>query len=651
MRTIRSLLLLLPFPMIASAQAPCELRIPPGAPLPGSLPVLEAMRGGGPQVVVPTMVHVHYGGDLLPIGALQVQAWLAQCNEDLRAQGAQIAEVVPAFQGLIGDAGIELRLATRDADGNCMSGIRYHYYNLGTEQPAIVENTLDTRGYLNIHVRSGNSFTTLPGPVTNPYDPYDVIMISPAQAGLSGHTLAHEVGHWFGLYHVWGTAPTTGACGDDNIADTPITAGSQLDCILDQAECAPGVVENVQNFMDYSNCRLMFTQGQAAHMLGVANDAGLVRNNLVTEANLLATGVTDPSSCPITAAMHYRATVGCGATTLSFRAMAEHALADSVRWTFTGGTPATSTDDHAEVTYTSSGSFPVQLIVHGGGGSATINTIVNVDVPSPTGNGLAVVTEFPFTQGFESGFSLPHPNMVAVDNGPATWQPFTQAGFASERSLYVPAQFTTQGDTIDLVLGNFDLSTLVQPTVRFKVAISFHELAGWTRLELRFRDLCSNIFQGNPWANWQFYDMGSDQGINYVPSDDSQWRELTYTYWVWSMATGAELTLRVVRNPMFAGNVPEAIYIDDLYVGELPVVTGADEAGTEALASLFPNPTRGAFTIEARDAGMLTVTDALGRTITQRRVNAGRTSIDEALAPGTYLVRLEQGRTQRLVVH
>ena len=650
MRSIRSLLLLFPIPIIANAQAPCEPRIPPGAPLPGTLASVATARGGGPQFVVPTVVHVHFGGDLLPIGALQVQAWLAQCNEDLRALGPQIAEVVPEFQDLIGDAGIELRLATRDEDGNCMSGIRYHYYDIGTEQPAILQNTLNTRGYLNIHVRAGNSFATYPGPVTNPYDPYDVIMISSGQASLGGHTLAHEVGHWFGLYHVWGTAPTTGACGDDYIADTPITAGSQLDCNLDQAECAAGVVENVQNFMDYSNCRLMFTQGQAAHMQSVANDASLVRNILFTEANLLATGITDPSSCPITAGMHYRATVGCGATTLSFRAMAEHALADSVRWTFAGGAPATSTDDHAEVTYTSSGSFAVQLIVYGGGTSATVNSMVNVDVPNPTGNGLTLLTEFPFTQGFESGFALPHPNMVAPDNGIATWQPFVEAGYASDRSLYVPALFSAQGDTIDLVLGNFDFSTLVQPTVRFKVATSYHALANWSKLELHFSDLCSNIFQGNPWAIWQLYDMGTDQGPNYVPSEDSQWRELTYTYWVWSQATGAELKLRLIRNPMGPGTVPEALYIDDLYVGELPVVTGMEEANADDGLSLSPNPTSGAFTIAARDGGVLSITDALGRSILQQRVHAGRTTISEALAPGTYLVRLGDGRAQRMVV-
>jgi PKD repeat protein len=645
-----SLILLAPF-IFAKVLAQCELRIPIGAPLPGSLSTIGAARGGGPQYVVPTVVHVHYGGDLLPIGALQVQAWLVQCNADLRALGPQIAEVVPEFQGVIGDMAIELRLATRDEQGNCMSGIRYHYYNIGTEQPAILQNTLNTRGYLNIHVRGGSSFATLPGPISNPYDPYDVVMVSSGQANLNGHTLAHEVGHWFGLYHVWGTAPTTGACGDDYIADTPITAGSQLDCILDQAECATGVVENVQNFMDYSGCRVMFTQGQAAHAIGVLGNTDLVRNSLVTEQNLLAAGITDPSSCPISALMHYRTSIGCGATALSFRAMAEYALADSVRWTFTGGTPAASTEDHVEVTYTSSGSYPVQLIVYGGGTSATVISMVNVEVPNPTGNGLALITEFPFTQGFESGFTLPNPNMVAVNNGIATWQPFVQAGYASDRSLYVPALFGTQGDTIDLVLGNFDLSTLVQPTVRFKIASSYHALANWSKIELHFRDLCSTIFMGNPWAIWQLNEFATDHGPNYMPSDDSQWQELNYTYWVWSQATGGEIKLRLIRNPMGAGTVPEAVYIDDLYVGELPLVTGLDDAPTHPSFALAPNPTNGAFVIELRQATMLTIVDALGRTVHQQRIGAGRTSISEALAPGAYLVRLEDGRVERLVVH
>ncbi|HRH39765.1 MAG TPA: M43 family zinc metalloprotease, partial [Flavobacteriales bacterium] len=261
MHVLRAAFIVIGLAVVARSLAQCEVRIPPGAPTWLNAVQREGERGGAPLYVVPTVVHVYYGGDLLPIGILQVQDWLAQCNADLRGWSEQIGDVVPEFAGIVGDMNVELRLATRDEQGDCMSGIRYHAYDPGQGNPPVLENTLDTRHYLNIHVAGGQSFATLPAPVTDPYDANDVIMITPSQASLEGHTLAHEVGHWCGLYHVWGTSPTTGDCGNDYIADTPTTDGSQLDCILDQSECAPPIVENVQNFMDYSSCRIMFTQG------------------------------------------------------------------------------------------------------------------------------------------------------------------------------------------------------------------------------------------------------------------------------------------------------------------------------------------------------------------------------------------------------
>ncbi|HRH39768.1 MAG TPA: T9SS type A sorting domain-containing protein, partial [Flavobacteriales bacterium] len=360
----------------------------------------------------------------------------------------------------------------------------------------------------------------------------------------------------------------------------------------------------------------------------------------VIPENLQATGVTDPLSCGISANLAYRIAIGCGSSTVSYRAMAELGHADSVRWSFPGGTPTTSTSDAAEVIYATSGTYNVQLLVYGAGTVSTFFTSIEVNVPDPSANGLAAMDTYPFTQGFEPGFSLPHPNMHAVYNGYATWQVFPFAGYASDHCLYVPAEFNAQGDTIDLVLGNFNFNLLAQPTLRFKVAASMHALANWSRMELWFHDQCSSIFMGNPWAIWQLYDMGSDMGPNYVPSDDAQWRELNYTYWVWNQASGGEITLRLIRNPMGPGTVPEAIYIDDLYVGELPLVTGvADRAADDAL-SLSPNPNTGAFVLNTREAGRLTITDALGQVVRDQRVQAGRTTIVHALPAGVYTVRV-----------
>ncbi len=625
------------------------MRVPVGAPTQRT-PALHAERGGGALYLVPTVVHVHYGGGLAPLGVQYIKALIDQCNADLRAMGPDLAGIVPAFQPIIGDMRFELRLATRDAEGECMSGIRYHAYDPATEAPDHAAATIDTRGYLNIHIGANQSFATLPAPVTAPYDHSDVIMFGISNATFDTHTLAHEVAHWAGLYHTFGLTNSTGTCGDDYIADTPITAGSPLDCVLDRNECTPGVVENVQNIMDYSDCGVMFTQGQADHALDVLADATLVRNGVVSAENLLATGVTDPSSCPITAAIYHYAFVNCTGTTVRFRAMAEHALVDSVRWTFTGGSPATSTSEHTDVLYAAAGSYAVQLIAYGGGGSAVVNTTVQVDVPNATGNGLALVNTFPFTQGFEAGFALPTANMQVVPNGAPTWQVFADAGYASQRCLYIPAGAVEVTDTNDLVLGNFDFSSLSVPTVQVKVASSMYGTAGWSSFVLRFRDQCSNIFVGEQWGLWQLNDYGADHGADYVPDNDGQWVTLQASFPEWHLATGAELVLRVVRPAYPASFTAEPFYLDDVYVGELPVSTGLPESPMEPFR-VWPNPATVSFAVQAEEAGVLHVFDARGQRVWQQRLVRGANTIDAALAPGVYLLRFE-GRTaaQRLVV-
>lgn len=108
--------------------------------------------------------------------------------------------------------------------------------------------------------------------------------------------LTHETGHWLNLQHVWGSTNNPGvACGDDGVGDTPLTKGF-TNCNLSNAIiCTPGIKENIQNYMEYSYCCKMFTQGQRSRMHNALNSNVAGRDNLSSNANLIATGVINPT--------------------------------------------------------------------------------------------------------------------------------------------------------------------------------------------------------------------------------------------------------------------------------------------------------------------------------------------------------------------
>ncbi|MCB0765291.1 MAG: hypothetical protein KDB84_11330, partial [Flavobacteriales bacterium] len=382
---------------------------------------------------------------------------------------------------------------------------------------------------------------------------------------------AHEMGHWGGLLHTFGNTSNSGVtCDDDLIADTPPTAGSVVgSCDIGLSDCTPGVVENVQNHMDYSTCGIMFTEGQADHVVAVMMDPSLVRAAVHSATNLAACGVGMEPGCTIMPDMHWRIQEQCSGTLVDLRAIAEHQVPDSVRWTFADGIPTTSTSDSPQVTYLTTGIHSVELKVCKDGTCTTIQRDIDLNVPDAGSNGLALISSFPFSEDFENGFSLPRPNMMVHSTSHPTWQPCSLAGHESANSLYVPSVSTiTAQDTSVLVIGNFDFTGLQQPTIQFNVSTSSYTFANWCWLDVLFKDLCSSIFVGDVWATRGLNEMAGDNGPGFIPTEAGQWTTVTVTFPSWNMAGSAELGIRL-RRPANAqnGHTVEHFFLDDLYVG------------------------------------------------------------------------------------
>ncbi len=132
-------------------------------------------------------------------------------------------------------------------------------------------------GYATWPIQSG--LTGVPLPVVANRDG---VMIIPSSVGSTespfpsggaynqGRTLTHELGHFFGLRHIWGD----GGCGvDDFCGDTPNSDGSNFGCPTSHQSC--GTTDMVRNYMDYTDdiCMNIFTMDQRTRMDAVRRNS------------------------------------------------------------------------------------------------------------------------------------------------------------------------------------------------------------------------------------------------------------------------------------------------------------------------------------------------------------------------------------------
>ena len=84
-----------------------------------------------------------------------------------------------------------------------------------------------------------------------------------------GRTLTHEMGHFFGLRHIWGDA----TCGSDLVSDTPTHNTANFGCPTypHLSTCTGRPVEMTMNYMDYTDdaCMFMFSSGQKNRSLAI----------------------------------------------------------------------------------------------------------------------------------------------------------------------------------------------------------------------------------------------------------------------------------------------------------------------------------------------------------------------------------------------
>lgn len=290
---------------------------------------LQTGRSTNTVVTIPVVVHVIHNGDALGSGEnisdARVLSQITVLNQDFR----KMINTNGYNEDPVGaDIEVEFCMAQRKPDGTATTGI--DRVNLGVASwatEASVEGTLkpntiwDPTQYFNIWVcafstsasaelygvlgyaqfpdSSGLGGLNTSGGAANT----DGVIIdyrcfgskSIANVGTYytdydlGRTATHEIGHCFGLRHIWGDNASCTVNGTDSnkdyCPDTPAASAENYDCLSTYDSCPAATgVDMVENYMDYTNdsCMNIFTLNQKARILAVLQNSP--RRNTLTSS-------------------------------------------------------------------------------------------------------------------------------------------------------------------------------------------------------------------------------------------------------------------------------------------------------------------------------------------------------------------------------
>lgn len=566
----------------------------------------ESEREGDEQIyTIPVVFHIIHNNGPENISDEQVYNAIEIMTRDFRKQNADINFVQPEFQGITADCHIEFKLATRDPQGNCHSGINRVQstltYDGGNHAMKQLINWPRSK-YLNIWVchDAGDAagFSNYPSSVASSWEAYlDGIVVRYDYVGSIGEsnetrsrTLTHEAGHWLNLRHLWGNSNEPGDPNNcnlsDDVADTPPTIG-HTSCIL-RAHTCDGTLDNVQNYMEYSYCSNMFTMGQRARMRAALTSSVASRNQLITQQNLIATGVINPPLCSAKF-ISDKKTV-CAGEEVTFMDKSYHGII-AWSWNFGDGVILEGNDPniHKNPThvYQTPGYYSVTLTVTNGTDSETVTYDQYIRVQEPG------QIDYNFYESFEGAWPNEYFTVDNQDNG-ITFEITPTAAYSGSKSLKLRNHGNTNiGNKDVLYTAIFDLSNVTNAQLSYKWAytnkipstndqliISFSGDCGNTWDIRRTRDGLSNLMTAQP-TNAQFTPTSTDQWSGEILS-------IGFDHW---------LTDRFQARFEFEGRGGNNFYLDDINItGDFPV--GVKEIKPLYALGVYPNPSQGDMTLE-----------------------------------------------------
>jgi PKD repeat protein len=620
----------------------------------------STLQKDGTPYIIPVVFHVVHNNGSENISDEQIQDCIRVLNEDFNAGNIELNFVSQSFQPVIGDVGVEFRLAQLDPDGNCTNGITRSVStstNSGGENLKVVSPSWGRDRYLNVWVCR----TIASGAAGYAYNPFSVtgadgeaqdgIVVRSDYVGAIGtsspgrsHTMSHEAAHWIDISHVWGGTNEPGLdsnCDiDDLVEDTPNSRG-WTSCNLLGESC--GALNNVENFMEYSGCGRMFTQGQADRMINSLNWIAADRNNLWQPENLALTGVDGPGILCVADFVPNRLPIVCEGGSLSFTDISYNGITD-YNWTFEGGTPATSSEPNPVVVWDTPGQYSISLEVSNAGGSLGVTKQEFVTVLQ-SGEFLP-----PLIEGFENYTSFDadehHYTIIPALEGQYTWELTEEAAFTGTKSIFVRGRSNPDNVISNFISPSFDLSNVSETAVMtFKYAHARRISASDDELRVYVSADCGETWSlRKTLAGNSLPTMPNNVTGQFVPESNDQWEAVEV-----ANITGPNLGPSVIFRFEFTSYRGNNIFLDDINLYDLAAV-GIDEVSFLKQLNVYPNPSNAETTLAFNlDKGALLNIDLLdisGRVV--KSIFSGAKGAGQnvqtfdvgGISQGVYLIRI-----------
>lgn len=403
----------------------------------------------------------------------------------------------------------------------------------------------------------------------------------------------------------WNAEDTTGTFAIDNITIT----GSH------------GIIENVENYMEYSYCSKMYTGDQKTRMRSALENSLSSRDNLWINSNLIATGTNGvaPTCAPVADFYSNRQTI-CPGNNITFTQNVMNiaavfgtttytSLPTTYSWSFPGGTPSSSSSaTPSAVTYSTPGSYDVTLTVTNANGTHTLTKTNFVNVSTS----YAMVPNT-YSENFENSTQF-YNNWYSkdLDNNSRTWWYNGAAGYSGTHSVRMNAYYNYAYDVDQLFSPSYNLTFITSPSLTFR-------LAGATKATTA-ADMNDKLYVYSSvdcGATWSLRKTLTGTALNnnsyhpeeFVPTSPSQWSLITVT----GVPTGPNVRFKFEYTSGHEGNT---IYIDDVNMNG---TVGIDEALIDANVSIYPNPASEtatiAYTLGKKGDVHISLVDVLGKQV------------------------------------